>query len=766
MALLTDAVCAALLSAAVVLTAAAVLHAGVGWAECVLLAFAGTALAVLITRRWWITPVFALCAALLAWLAAALLSATDALLASLGRFADVFMGSTGAARPGILAGMLLALPVCLLSLGYFRRFFRFPPLLAAGAAMVVCVFISDAGDVWPVLFIALFLAFAGAAKKRGGRLSRGEGIDSAQSVNSAMLTLCALIVMPVVLLLALVMLPANDSDWQSRPLINAVQDIGDLLSGEARGEGQYGFFTFGEGGLPSVEQRLGGDVTVNNEPVLWAVTDTPVRLTGAVYDTYDGGRWTDARQSRRFRLSGELWQGGRAAAFDWNKPAGGEQAQALYERLTKTALFRIICRFEGRTVYSAGRALAFDSETFDVSDIFFNEQSELFTSSTTKPLKYMLYTTVVDRDAPNFDRNMRALETLTARIDDPQWESVKAAYTQLPDTLEPSVYETARQAVAGCETAYEKAGALEKWLAEHCRYTLTPGPTVQGGDFVSGFLRARQGYCVHFASAMTVMARCAGLPARFVTGYALQRYPGEESDDVYVTYVATAATAHAWTEVYFKGIGWVTFDATGWNFDDYAEVADIQETEETQTTLTSAPPGPDGAEQAASGGARWPLGAWLALAAVPAALLLFIALRGLTLSAGAKRRYARLCHRYASAADRLDACFAEAVRQLNCLGVVRRPIDTVSSLSRRADERLGGSEMSEACAPVAALRYGQQPPDGADVLRLCAFCAALEKRLRRELRFGRYVLRRVLMIGRTSGKTRDAGFVGDGGSNA
>ena len=75
-------------------------------------------------------------------------------------------------------------------------------------------------------------------------------------------------------------------------------------------------------------------------------------------------------------------------------------------------------------------------------------------------------------------------------------------------------------------------------------------------DFVTRFLLdTKEGYCTYFASAMTVLCRMVGLPARYVEGYIAE--PDENGEAV-----VTGLSAHAWTEVYFKGFGWLTFDAT------------------------------------------------------------------------------------------------------------------------------------------------------------------------------------------------------------
>jgi hypothetical protein len=68
----------------------------------------------------------------------------------------------------------------------------------------------------------------------------------------------------------------------------------------------------------------------------------------------------------------------------------------------------------------------------------------------------------------------------------------------------------------------------------------------------------RKGYCDYYATAMVVMARLAGLPARYVVGYI-----GENYDDVTQVYLITADQSHAWPEIYFPNYGWIAFEPTG-----------------------------------------------------------------------------------------------------------------------------------------------------------------------------------------------------------
>ena len=98
--------------------------------------------------------------------------------------------------------------------------------------------------------------------------------------------------------------------------------------------------------------------------------------------------------------------------------------------------------------------------------------------------------------------------------------------------------------------------ALALFASEGFRYTLTP--TRLPGDAVDDFLfTTREGFCEHFAAAFTVLMRSAGIPARVVTGY-----QGGEFNPMGDYWVVRQRDAHAWSEVWLEGRGWVRIDPT------------------------------------------------------------------------------------------------------------------------------------------------------------------------------------------------------------
>lgn len=139
----------------------------------------------------------------------------------------------------------------------------------------------------------------------------------------------------------------------------------------------------------------------------------------------------------------------------------------------------------------------------------------------------------------------------------PEW--VRTSYLQLPETVTPRVRELAATIVrdAGAVTPYDKALAIQEYLRTLPYNDQRPMPP-EDRDWVDWFLfDAPGGYCDDFASAMVVLLRAEGVPARWVQGYA-----GGELDPDRRVYLVHENIAHSWPEVYFPGYGWQRFEPT------------------------------------------------------------------------------------------------------------------------------------------------------------------------------------------------------------
>ncbi|MBN1312889.1 MAG: transglutaminase domain-containing protein [Anaerolineae bacterium] len=147
-------------------------------------------------------------------------------------------------------------------------------------------------------------------------------------------------------------------------------------------------------------------------------------------------------------------------------------------------------------------------------------------------------------------------ELRDASDDYPAW--VKLNYLDTPDDLPGRVVDLAEETTAGAPTAYDQALAIQGYLRENYSYTLDLDTPPADRDVIDYFLfDLKRGYCDYYASAMTIMARSAGLPARLAVGYATGTYDPESE-----SYQVSKAEAHSWVEIYFPEFGWIAFEPT------------------------------------------------------------------------------------------------------------------------------------------------------------------------------------------------------------
>lgn len=133
---------------------------------------------------------------------------------------------------------------------------------------------------------------------------------------------------------------------------------------------------------------------------------------------------------------------------------------------------------------------------------------------------------------------------------------------QLPATVTERTRALAQEITKDAPTAYDAVVAIRDYLYHSYPYDFYPPPLAPGADAVDSFLfEDKRGLCEQYVSAMVVMLRSIGIPARFVVGYG-----SGDFNPVTGYYEVRANDAHAWVEVWFgPEQGWMPFDPTpGW----------------------------------------------------------------------------------------------------------------------------------------------------------------------------------------------------------
>ncbi len=134
---------------------------------------------------------------------------------------------------------------------------------------------------------------------------------------------------------------------------------------------------------------------------------------------------------------------------------------------------------------------------------------------------------------------------------------VRQRYLDLPPDFSQRVAELARLLTSDATNSYDRSQAIEEYLRT-VPYALDVPETPIGQDSVEHFLfEAQRGYFDYHASAMVVMLRALGIPARVAVGYVVQERDRRAGTN---EYVVSERNAFAWPEVYFNGYGWVEFN--------------------------------------------------------------------------------------------------------------------------------------------------------------------------------------------------------------
>lgn len=148
---------------------------------------------------------------------------------------------------------------------------------------------------------------------------------------------------------------------------------------------------------------------------------------------------------------------------------------------------------------------------------------------------------------------------LPSRADERAYRAwAQAQYTALPEPLAETLRSLAASAgIDANAPRTELVRAVAAYVADAAVYDTESARTPAGSDFVLHFLTvSRRGYCVHYASAATAMLQALGVPARYVSGFLAEAHADAAA-------AVTDDDAHAWTEYYLDGFGWVPVEVTG-----------------------------------------------------------------------------------------------------------------------------------------------------------------------------------------------------------
>ncbi len=327
-----------------------------------------------------------------------------------------------------------------------------------------------------------------------------------------------------------------------------------------------------------------GDNDPNDTLLFTVQTDAPMLIDRWVFDAYDGEKgwyyledyntgyaqwenWEDACRPAEF--SNILRKAVKDGALE-----GYEQLGELPRYLTDTQYMTIRVRDGSSTKVVLHPITAVRVEITDYKDdVYRTPKGEIFVDRNLKDAKYLIKyhaedTPIefanalygIDLEQLLYDAGASGVisnTTYRALMDEYKRAQNYRKRTYETGGISEELQELAFEITKDCTTDYEKACAIEKWFGENgFYYDLDFVPRRAEVNYF--LFESKRGICSDYATAVTLMARAAGLPARYTEGFVLSN----DSTDNEGIYNVTAANTHAYSQIYITGCGWINFDAT------------------------------------------------------------------------------------------------------------------------------------------------------------------------------------------------------------
>lgn len=262
-------------------------------------------------------------------------------------------------------------------------------------------------------------------------------------------------------------------------------------------------------GYGSNSSKLGGPIKLNYNLALKVKTSKPMYLRGNVLNYYNGFGWVKNLDDYYMFNSRSMSKGSKSEKIEISP-----QTLITSTFLAPLNTFNIVAQS--------------NNIMYDTSNIFIVADKSTVTSPYT--IEYDL----------NEVEKLTNDETYEKEI----IEKYKK-YLQIPDNITPETYNLVNDLIKDCKNNEEKINKISKYLLENYKYSLEVNSVPKDKEFLDYFLfKEKKGYCTYFATAATIFARIAGVPARYVEGFSM-----DNTKDSNGVYLVGNNRAHAWTEI-------------------------------------------------------------------------------------------------------------------------------------------------------------------------------------------------------------------------
>ncbi|WP_339363259.1 transglutaminase-like domain-containing protein [Vallitalea maricola] len=372
------------------------------------------------------------------------------------------------------------------------------------------------------------------------------------------------------------------------------------VSDKSGGKNGYNEFLDEEKDQEAVEYEstdiLKPKVETTSKSLLYVYTDHPIYLRGSVCNIFDGKQW-DYYVNYSFEINdmeehifGLKWLTKKYIRDDsvykeyrdvTNSFFDEEKVGIIYKNIVTNILFT-----------PTNFISIYDSNGNNSNDVFRYDASEV--ARYNKVLKKD-FTCSINYLKPKY--NMEMFQNMLRRSKEGLYDSfgnssykedltnkakkIRQEYMQIPDGTTDRIIELAKNIANGHNNDYDKARAIEIYLKSNIDYSYSTDLPDDGEDIIDNFLfKTKKGFCTYSATAMVIMLRSVGIPARYVKGFVIREKEKEDADNILFQNnnkkeeesknnkrTVTGYNAHAWVEAYLEGYGWLPFEPTsGFNF--------------------------------------------------------------------------------------------------------------------------------------------------------------------------------------------------------
>ncbi|MFJ7917661.1 MULTISPECIES: DUF3488 and DUF4129 domain-containing transglutaminase family protein [unclassified Lysinibacillus] len=316
-------------------------------------------------------------------------------------------------------------------------------------------------------------------------------------------------------------------------------------------------------------------------------------------------------------------------------------------------------------------------------------------------------------------KQLQMSKTSTLETLDPSFNR----FLQLPNTVPPRVVNLAKEITHDKASVYDQIKAVESYFSSHgFRYDKKEvAIPAEGQDYVDQFLfDTKVGYCDNFSTSMVVLLRSAGIPARWVKGFAPGK-PGRITDGLQ-EYQITNDNAHSWVEAYVPGTGWMEFEPTigfsrnmNINYDmeqDTPQQEQVLQPEKKQEQPKKKEQEPKKETSSSTSFSFDSVWTWMKkLTYVWIALGILMVIASIALFMQRKtwipKMQVRAFRKKEADWTNFDASYHVLTKQLSRIGLRRKDGETLRAFATRVDESLETEEMQKLTAVYEQHIYGK-----------------------------------------------------------